>query len=146
MAFWTQTLNAANNMNRENARIKMEASSAGKLNYGNEGTWVKYQVLGAFWLLDLATLVFVLSCHAVEAYEMFISLLVKPFSGCGKPRITEILDAELVDMGARLYFILTTGTALNSLQNYTCFPTLLSAVLCRRIHKIYCYILRCISK
>jgi hypothetical protein len=39
----------------------------------------------------------------LETYEPFVSLIFKIVSGRGKPRITETVDTESVNMGARLY-------------------------------------------
>jgi hypothetical protein len=74
----------------------MEASSAGKHEYGGKRRGVKYWVRLGCWISP---------CHGpfslgtqFETYELFISLIFQFFSGRGKLRIT-----ETTDMGACLY-------------------------------------------
>jgi hypothetical protein len=61
------------------------------------------QVLGAFGLLDFTMLRPFPLGGRFESSEPFIYLVLKFFSGRGKPRITETADTESVDTGARMY-------------------------------------------
>jgi hypothetical protein len=79
----------------------MEASSAGKREYGGIGRRVKYWAHLGCWIWP---------CYSpfsfgaqFETYELFISLISKFFSGRSKLRITETAGTESADMGARLY-------------------------------------------
>jgi hypothetical protein len=76
----------------------MEASSAGKREYGGRGRWVKYWARLGWWISPCYG-PFSLGAH-FETYEPSISLIFTFFSG---PRITETADSESVDTGARLY-------------------------------------------
>jgi hypothetical protein len=75
----------------------MEASSAGKREYGGKGRWVKYWARLGCWISP---------CYGpfslgvrFETYELFISLILNFFSSRGEPRITETVDIESVDTG-----------------------------------------------
>jgi hypothetical protein len=79
----------------------MEASSAGKREYGGKGRSVKYWARLGCWISP---------CYGpfslggrFDTYEPFISLIFQVFfSGRGEPRITETADTESVNTGARL--------------------------------------------
>jgi hypothetical protein len=82
----------------------MEASSAGKREYGYKGRSVNYWARLGCWNSPCYG---PLSLGArFEAYELFISFIFKHFSGRGKPRITETADTDSVHAGAQLCFIL----------------------------------------
>jgi hypothetical protein len=64
-------------VNSENARSRIEASSAGKCEYGGKGTGVKYWARLGCWTSP---------CYGpfsfgarLEVYEMFISLVFETF-------------------------------------------------------------------
>jgi hypothetical protein len=81
----------------------MEASSAGKRKYEGKGRLVKYWArLGC--RISPCYGPFLLGAR-FETYEPFISLILKFFSGRGKPRINETVDTESADKGAHLYLV-----------------------------------------
>jgi hypothetical protein len=57
---------------------------------------------GRFGVLDFTMLWPVLLGTRFETYELFF-FKFQIFSGCGKPQITETVDTESADTGARLY-------------------------------------------
>jgi hypothetical protein len=91
----------ATNVNSENARSRMEASSMGKCEYGGKGRRVRYWVHLGCWI-SLYYSPFLLGVR-FETYELSISFKFKIFSGCGKPWTTVTMDTESVDTGAHLY-------------------------------------------
>jgi hypothetical protein len=82
----------------------MEASSAGKREYGVKERWVKYWAHLGCWISPSYG-PFSLDAH-FETYEPFIHLITEFFLGRGKPRINETGDTLSVDTGARLYLYL----------------------------------------
>jgi hypothetical protein len=89
----------ATNANSENARSRVEASSAGKREYGDERRFVKHLArLG--WISPRYGL---LSLGArLESYEMYISLIFIFRSGRGKLLMWEMgVFLQLVQINAR---------------------------------------------
>jgi hypothetical protein len=78
----------------------MEASSAGKREYGGKERWVKYWARLGCWISPCYG-PFSLAAR-FETYEPFNYLIFKS-SGRGKPRITETADTESVDTGSHLH-------------------------------------------
>jgi hypothetical protein len=71
--------NVVTNANSEIARSRMEASSAGKREYGGKGRWVKYWAHLGFWISPCCSSL--LLDVRFETYEPCISLIFKCFGG-----------------------------------------------------------------
>jgi hypothetical protein len=68
------------------------------------GCWISL-CYGPFWLrlLDFTVLQPILTWHAFETYEPFISLIFQIFSGHCKTQIIETVDTESTDTGVCVY-------------------------------------------
>jgi hypothetical protein len=89
------------NANRENARSRMEASSAQKHEYGakeDESSTGHVRAAGFHHVTALSRFAGVLK-RMNRLFLQFSNF----FSGRGEPRVTKTTDTESVDTGARLY-------------------------------------------
>jgi hypothetical protein len=93
--------NVVTNANSENARSRMEASSAGNREYRGKGRWVKYWARLGCWISPCYGLFSLGGCF--ETYKLFISLIFQYFLGHSELWITETVDTESTDMGTHLY-------------------------------------------
>jgi hypothetical protein len=81
----------------------MEASSAGKCEYGGKRRRVKYWACLGCWISPSygpSSL-----GMRFETYEPFISLIFQFFLGRSKLRMNETVDTESVNMGAQMYML-----------------------------------------
>jgi hypothetical protein len=101
----------------------MEASSAGKREYGGKGRWVKYWAHLGCWISPFYGPFLFGACF--ETYKPFISLILQFFLGRSKQRITENAATESADTGVRLYIKIKTvySVCLNAACDHSHYIT-----------------------